>query len=357
MGSSLQEESSEQQSPNTIIGKKGRGRGVDHKAPEMQQSISRKDRIFKAIRNGITAFALFAVIAVVMSTVLLSSNRNRNSSIPEQVVNLGDSLNSAYTGPAAASQLKPQPRRSLLDNKQLKARARYHERIKSQNHGDIRHTNDASRRLMGMSDKGGRGGRSGRSRSKGRNSGRSGGGFRTFMPTPEPSASPSAFPTVTTSDPLPTIAPSASRSPTQLPSVSPTQSPTVSSQPSLSKQPSFAPSLSALPSQLPTKFPTLAPTISSQPTEAVEPSEKPATLQPTFVFRTFMPTDAPTDGPGGFRPTFRSGMSGMSGMGGMGMRGRGRTRAFELDDDRFDDQLQDLLPLLPADLAALFNNN
>ena len=37
----------------------------------------------------------------------------------------------------------------------------------------------------------------------------------------------------------------------------------------------------------------------------------------------------------------------------MGM-GMGRARAFEIDDDRFDDQLEDLLQYLPADFVALF---
>ena len=39
----------------------------------------------------------------------------------------------------------------------------------------------------------------------------------------------------------------------------------------------------------------------------------------------------------------------------MGM-GRGRGRAFEIDDDRFDEQLNDLLRFLPADFVALFAN-
>ena len=316
-------------------------------------------------RNGVAVLLLIAI--VVFGTTHMS--RGYSTRRMEQVVDLGDSLDQKYPSGTSKPGMDSTVPNSRHDySREQKARARHHKRVKSQNHPDnIGHATER-RLMMGMG---------GSSRSYGSFRSRSGSG-RTFMPTPEPSASPSASPSVISSPPSrqpsaspskhpsvsPTLAPSVSKAPSQVPSHSPSLAPSVSFQPSLSLQPSLAPSVSKEPSMLPSISPSGEPTISNMPTTtpskspSVKPTENPTaqpSIQPTFVRRTFPPTVAPTDGP--FGPSFggsRSGSrSGGGGMMGMGMGG-GRGRAFEIDDDRFDDQLEDLLRFLPADFVALF---
>ena len=348
MGSTPQENCAKPQSPDINAtedeseGSVLPNDGADASPPKKHQSVA-----IGLARNGMAALVL--IVLVVFGAVSVS--RNSSAKSMEQVVNLGDTMDQNY--PSGTSNKSPSSSRhdhTLLH----KARARHHRRIKSQSHPDkIAHAS-TRRLMMGMGMGMGMGGGSSRS-----GSGRSG---RTFMPTPQPSASPSASPTIITPSPSssPTIrtpAPSVSNPPSQRPSISPTNFPTVSAAPSVSKQPSEAPSVSKEPSMTPSISPSGAPSVSDPPslvpTERIEPSASPS-IQPTFVRRTFPPTVAPTDGPGG-RPSFGSSRSRSRSGGMMGM-GRGRGRAFEIDDDRFDEQLNDLLRFLPADFVALFAN-
>ena len=358
MGSASQETSELPQSPEAMSEESTGCDGADT-APQRKHPSN----ALAFARNGIAALVLIAIMAFGTSSMSLNNPRPQ-----EQVVHLGDTLEPNYSSTtgdksSSSSLLNSRERGHHDHSREQKARARYHKRVKSQSHPDIGHAVTDSRRLMGM---GGMGGGSGNSRS--------GSGRRTFMPTPQPSASPSASPTARSSaaptqqpntpppSESPTLAPTVSKAPSRQPSISPSLAPSVSFQPSVSKQPSGAPSVSVQPSGIPSESPSGNPTVSSQPSgspskhpsaEPTAPPSRQPSAQPSFVFRTFPPTLAPTDG--ALRPSYssRSGNNRMMGMG-MGMN----ARAFEIgDDDRFDEQLQDLLQYLPADFIALFGNN
>jgi hypothetical protein len=298
----------------------GQDKGVDlFPSTSPPQQKMRRFVVMAYVRN---CFVLMCLVAFLLfGSSVLPSNVAQTA---EQVVQLDDAIEldvrspPLKNGPGIEDQIPPlDPNEGRTAQIKKGMRKRTHRRIKT-HHPDIFEA-DSNRQLRGRSSPNrNRGGNRKRSRSNSRSS------VRTFNPTPTPSVSPSRAPAGEPSA-KPSITPS------NVPSSTPSSIPTVSSQPSTSSAPSLVPSVSMKPSQ-----------------------------EPSFVFRTFMPTIAPTEPRGTLFPTFEKSESRSGMMGGRkgGRMGMGMGRSFSsLDQNEFDNQLQEIVEFLPPDFLALFGNN